>query len=99
MSYEDLSNDIEFGLSVKDLNAKGDFAKQTFDLQLSTNFMLDSVPHRIEHIYDVEVQDRSAILNSILIFVLVLLILAIFVRFVFKGKSSQVSGTEVKIKN
>lgn len=64
-----------------------------------TNFMLDSVPHRIEHIYDVEVQDRSAILNSILIFVLVLLILAIFVRFVFKGKSSQVSGTEVKIKN
>ncbi|MDY0014601.1 MAG: AsmA-like C-terminal region-containing protein [Bacteroidales bacterium] len=43
VSYEDLSNDIEFGLSVKDLNAKGDFAKQTFDLQLSTNFMLDSL--------------------------------------------------------
>ncbi len=42
VSYEDISNDIEFGLSVIDLNAKGDFAKQTFDLHISTNLMLDS---------------------------------------------------------
>ncbi len=41
--YESLENDIELGLNVYTLTTKGDFIKQTFDMQITTDLTLDSL--------------------------------------------------------
>ncbi len=60
VSYESLEDDIELGVSVSTLTAKGDFAKKTFDMQITTDLTVDS----LKVASDFAVYDKNLIINT-----------------------------------